>query len=77
MSIVDAIPPKLRQIIRQNTQNVPPYMGDTIYLILDNSEVTLSKVSPKLQYYIRRLRVENKFLQRLRKSLRRNFHIFV
>ena len=48
MSIVDAIPREWRQMIRQNTQHVPPYISDTIYLNLDNSEITLSKVSSKL-----------------------------
>ena len=49
-TLVDAVPTEWRQIIRENTQHVPPYMGDTIYLNLDNSEVTLSKVSSKLLY---------------------------
>ena len=50
MSIVDAIPLEWRQMIRQNTQHVPLYTSDTIYLNLDNSEKTLSKVSFKLLY---------------------------
>ena len=50
MSIIDTMPLEWRQIIRQNAQHVPSYMGDTIYLNLDNSEVTLSKVSSKLLY---------------------------
>ena len=50
MSIVDAIPLEWRQMIRQNTQHVPLYTSDTIYLNLDNSEITLSKVSSKLLY---------------------------
>ena len=36
--------------LRQNTQHVPLYMSDTIYLNLDNSEITLSKVSSRLLY---------------------------
>ena len=39
-----------RQMIKQNTQHVPSYMSDTVYLNLDNSEITLSKVSSKLLY---------------------------
>ena len=50
MSIVDAIPREWRQMVRQNTQRVPPYISDTIYLNLDNSETSLSKVSSKLLY---------------------------
>ena len=50
MSIVDVIPLEWRQMISQNTQHVPPYMSDTIYLNLDNSEITLAKVSSKLPY---------------------------
>ena len=75
MSIVDVMPLEWRQMIRQNTQHVPSYMSDTIYLNLDNSERTLSKVSSKLLY--KRLRVQNKFLQLPRKSLTRNFIFFV
>ena len=52
MSIVDAIPREWRQMIRQNTQHVPPYISDTIYLNLDNSEISLSKVSSKLLYKV-------------------------
>ena len=37
-------------MIRQNTQRVPPYISDTIYLNLANTEITLSKVSSKLLY---------------------------
>ena len=37
-------------MIIQNTQHVPPYISDTIYLSLVNSEITLSKVSSKLLY---------------------------
>ena len=48
--IVDAIPREWRQMIIQNTQHVPPYISDTIYLSLVNSEITLSKVSSKLLY---------------------------
>ena len=65
MSIVDAILLEWREMIRQNTQHVPPYISDTIYLNLDNSEITLSKVSYS-NYYIGRLRVGKKFLQRPR-----------
>ena len=50
MCIVDAIPREWRQMISQNTQRVPPYISDTIYLNLDNSEISLSKVSSKLLY---------------------------
>ena len=50
MSIVDAIPLEWRQMIRKNMQHPPPYMSDTIYLNLDDSEITLSKVSSKLLY---------------------------
>ena len=50
MSIVDAIPREWRQMVRQNTQRVPPYMSDTIYLNLDNFETSLLKVSSKLLY---------------------------
>ena len=66
-SIVDAIPLEWRQLITQNVQHVPPYMGD-------NSEVTLSKVSSKLLF--KAFKSRNKFLQRPKKGLRRNFHIF-
>ena len=52
MSIVDAIPCEWQQMIRQNTQRVPPYISDTIYLNLDNSVITLSKVSSKLLYKV-------------------------
>ena len=47
MSIVDAIPLEWRQMISQNTQHVPPYMSDTIYLNLDNSEITQAFKSGK------------------------------
>jgi len=50
MSISDATPLEWRQITRQNAQHLPPYIGDTIYLKLDNSEGVLSKVSSKLLY---------------------------
>ena len=50
MRIVDAIPLEWRQMIRKNTQHAPPYMSDAIYLNLDNSEISLSKVSSRLLY---------------------------
>ena len=50
MSIVDAIPRGWRQIIRESTQHsLPSHIGDNVYLKLENSEVTLSKVSSKLR----------------------------
>ena len=52
-SIVDAIPREWRQIIRENTQHsLPSHIGDNVYLKLENSEVTLSKVSSKLLYNV-------------------------
>ena len=51
MSIVDAIPREWRQIIRESTQHsLPSHIGDNVYLKLENSEVTLSKISSKLLY---------------------------
>ena len=47
MSIIDAIPRKCRQIIRQTTQHLPSIYGDTK---MENAEVALSKVSSKLLY---------------------------
>ena len=51
MSTIDAIAREWRQIIRESTQHsLPSHIGDNVYLKLENSKVTLSKVSSKLLY---------------------------
>ena len=74
MSIVDAIPLEWRQMIIQNTQHVPPYMSDTIYLNLDNSEITLSKVSSKLLY--KTFKSTKQVPPTAQKKFNEKFHIF-
>jgi len=53
---------------------IPLAAMDTVYLNLDDSEVT-QRSHPN--FFIRRLRVGNKFLERPKTCFRRNFHIFV